>query len=98
MSNRTVLEWLGDIVSWGERLQGHIAGMNYESFVRDPKTQGAASKCIESIGLAANEANKRVGHNSAAYCADWCAQLAEYLCFCGLRAENVISPGSASIE
>jgi uncharacterized protein with HEPN domain len=52
------LEWLGDIVSWGERLQGHIAGMNYESFVRDPKTQGAASKCIESIGLAANEANK----------------------------------------
>lgn len=45
-------------MSWGERLQGHIAGMNYESFVRDPKTQDAASKCIEPIGLAANEANK----------------------------------------
>jgi uncharacterized protein with HEPN domain len=58
MSKRTVLDWLGDIVAWGQRLDGHVGGMSYQDFARDPKTQDAASKCIESIGLAANEVNK----------------------------------------
>ena len=58
MSKRTIVDWLGDILAWGQRLEGHIAGMSYDGFVRDPKTQDAASKCVESIGLAANEVGK----------------------------------------
>lgn len=58
MSKRTVAEWLGDIISWGERLEGHIAGMEFDDFLKDPKTQDAASKCAESIGMAANELSK----------------------------------------
>ena len=58
MSKRTIVDWLGDILAWGQRLEGHIAGMSYDGFVRDPKTQDAASKCVESIGLAANEISK----------------------------------------
>jgi hypothetical protein len=27
MSKRSVAEWLDDIISWGERLEGHLAGM-----------------------------------------------------------------------
>lgn len=58
MNKRSVAEWLSDIVLWGERLEGHIAGMSFEDFLEDPKTQDAASKCAESIGLAANELSK----------------------------------------
>jgi uncharacterized protein with HEPN domain len=58
MSKRTVVEWLGDIIAWGERLKSHVAGMTYVDFMNDAKTQDAASKCAESIGLAANELSK----------------------------------------
>jgi uncharacterized protein with HEPN domain len=58
MSKRSVVEWLGDIISWGERLEGRIAGMSFDDFLKDTKTQDAASKCAESIGLAANELSK----------------------------------------
>jgi uncharacterized protein with HEPN domain len=58
MSKRTVIEWLGDIIAWGERLESHVAGMTYVDFMNDAKTQDAASKCAESIGLAANELSK----------------------------------------
>jgi uncharacterized protein with HEPN domain len=58
MSKRSVAEWLDDIISWGERLEGHLAGMTYRDFLDDTKTQDAASKCAESIGLAANELSK----------------------------------------
>jgi hypothetical protein len=27
MSKRSVAEWLDDIISWGERLEGHLAGV-----------------------------------------------------------------------
>jgi len=37
MSKRTVAEWLGDIISWGERLEGHIAGMEFDEFLKDPR-------------------------------------------------------------
>lgn len=47
-----------DIISWGERLESHIAGMTYGDFIKDAKTQDAASKCAESIGMAANELSK----------------------------------------
>ena len=58
MSKRSVVEWLDDIISWGERLEGHLAGMTYRDFLTDAKTQDAASKCAQSIGLAANELSK----------------------------------------
>jgi uncharacterized protein with HEPN domain len=58
MTRRTILDRLGDMLAWGQRLERHIAGMSYDDFARDPKTQDAASKCVESIGLAANEVSK----------------------------------------
>lgn len=58
MSRRAVIDWLDDIIAWGERLDGHIAGMRFDDFIVDTKTQDAAAKCIESIGLAANELAK----------------------------------------
>jgi uncharacterized protein with HEPN domain len=45
MSKRSVAEWLDDIISWGERLEGHLAGMTYRDVLNDAKTQDAASKC-----------------------------------------------------
>jgi uncharacterized protein with HEPN domain len=58
LSRRSIVDWLGDIIAWGERLESHIAGMTYADFIKDAKTQDAASKCAESIGLAANELSK----------------------------------------
>jgi uncharacterized protein with HEPN domain len=58
MNKRTAAEWLDDIISWGLRLEGHLAGVSYRDFLNDPKTQDAASKCAESIGLAANELSR----------------------------------------
>lgn len=58
MSKRTAAEWLDDIISWGQRLEGHLAGVSYGDFLNDSKTQDAASKCAESIGLAANELSR----------------------------------------
>ncbi|WP_165825210.1 HepT-like ribonuclease domain-containing protein [Rhodopseudomonas palustris] len=58
MSRRSVLDWLNDIIAWGERLEGHLAGVSYEGFLNDPKTQDAAAKCAEAIGVAANELAK----------------------------------------
>ncbi|MDF3813566.1 MULTISPECIES: HepT-like ribonuclease domain-containing protein [Rhodopseudomonas] len=45
-------------MAWSEGLESHLAGMSFDDFVRDAKTQDAASKCAESIGLAANELSK----------------------------------------
>jgi uncharacterized protein with HEPN domain len=58
MSKRSVVDWPGDIIAWGERLANHIDGMAYSDFIKDAKTQDAAAKCAESIGLAANELSK----------------------------------------
>jgi uncharacterized protein with HEPN domain len=55
VSKRSVADWLGDIIAWGERFAGHLDAIGYEDFLRDPKTQDAAAKCVESIGRAANE-------------------------------------------
>ncbi len=58
VSRRSIIDWLGDIIAWGEWLEHHIAGMSFEDFIKDAKTQDAASKCAESIGLAANELSR----------------------------------------
>jgi len=67
MSKRELQAWLADIVAWGERLGGHIAGMTFQDFAADPKTQDAVSKCIESIGLAAKEISSQAPTLDAAY-------------------------------
>jgi uncharacterized protein with HEPN domain len=54
-NNRTIDEWLNDIVLWGEKLARHIQGMTREQFLSDERTQDAVSKCAEAIGVAANE-------------------------------------------
>ena len=58
MSKRSVADWLSDVIAWGDRLESHIARMKYEDFLEDTKTQDAASKCAEAIGMAAYELNR----------------------------------------
>jgi uncharacterized protein with HEPN domain len=55
MTRRSERDWLSDIVSWGERLQGHLAGISREDFFANPLIQDAASKCVEAIGEAAGK-------------------------------------------
>ena len=52
---RTTLDWLSDIVEWGERLDSHLAGVSRESFLSSPLLQDAASKCAEAVGEAAGQ-------------------------------------------
>jgi uncharacterized protein with HEPN domain len=51
--DQRVRDWLGDIAEWAERCARHIAGLDYEAFVRDEKTRDAVSKCVEVVGTAA---------------------------------------------
>jgi uncharacterized protein with HEPN domain len=53
MTRRSEREWLSDIVSWGERLQEHLAGIDRKTFFADKLKQDAVSKCVEAIGEAA---------------------------------------------
>lgn len=55
MSKRTVVDWLSDIVSWGERLEGHLRAVDRDAFFRDKMLQDAACKCAEAIGEAAGK-------------------------------------------
>jgi uncharacterized protein with HEPN domain len=50
MSKRSVAEWLDDMISWGERLEGHLAGMTYRDFLNDAKTQDAAPSAQNRLG------------------------------------------------
>jgi hypothetical protein len=61
MSKRSVAEWLDDIISWGERLEGHLAGMTYRDFLNDAKTQrpSAVSKLLSGIDLSDRSTNLR---------------------------------------
>lgn len=55
MTRRSERDWLSDIVSWGERLQGHLAGIDRETFFADKLIQDAVSKCVEAMGEAAGK-------------------------------------------
>jgi uncharacterized protein with HEPN domain len=55
MSKRSVANWLSDIVSWGERLEGHLKGIDRDAFLANKLAQDAASKCTEAIGEAAGK-------------------------------------------
>jgi uncharacterized protein with HEPN domain len=52
MSKRTDREFLSDIQEALERITTYIAGMNYESFVDDVKTQDAVIRNLEILGEA----------------------------------------------
>lgn len=49
---RTVDFWLRQILSFAERLGGHVSGMNRDAFADDQKSIDAASWCIACIGEA----------------------------------------------
>jgi uncharacterized protein with HEPN domain len=53
MTKRREREWLSDIISWRERLQDHLSGIDREAFFGSILIQDAASKCVEAIGEAA---------------------------------------------
>ncbi|SHK60473.1 Uncharacterized conserved protein, contains HEPN domain [Bradyrhizobium lablabi] len=55
MSKRSASDWLSDIVSWGERLEGHLKGVDRDGFFLSTVLQDAASKCAEAIGEAAGK-------------------------------------------
>jgi uncharacterized protein with HEPN domain len=55
MSKRSAADWLSDIVLWGERLQGHLQGVDRDAFFLSTVLQDAASKCAEAIGEAAGK-------------------------------------------
>ena len=50
--------FLQDIVDWGERAQRHLHEVSEDKFMKNLLLQDAVSKCIESIGEAANRATK----------------------------------------
>ncbi len=53
MTKRREREWLSDIISWGERLQDHLSGIDRQAFFESILIQDAACKCVEAIGEAA---------------------------------------------
>ena len=53
MSKRTDQEFLSDIREALQRITAYVAGMTYESFVADPKTQDAVVRNLEILGEAA---------------------------------------------
>ncbi len=55
MSRRSVADWLSDVISWGQRLENHLKGVNRETFLASAVLQDAASKCAEAIGEAAGK-------------------------------------------
>jgi uncharacterized protein with HEPN domain len=55
MTRRSESEWLSDIISWGERLEHHLAGVDRNAFFENRLIQDAVSKCVEAIGEAAGK-------------------------------------------
>jgi hypothetical protein len=41
MNDRTVVEWIGDIISWGDRLQDHLSGIDRQAFFGNGLIQDA---------------------------------------------------------
>lgn len=55
MTKRSEREWLDDIIAWGDRLDGHLSGIDRVGFFASPLIQDATCKCIEAIGEAAGK-------------------------------------------
>lgn len=52
MSSRTDSQLIGDILKAAKRVLVYVAGMSYDSFITDTKTQDAVIRNIEIIGEA----------------------------------------------
>ena len=64
MSKRTDREFLSDISEALERITTYIAGMNYESFVDDLKTQDAVIRNLEILGEATKNLSPELRANN----------------------------------
>src|SRR5215218_9164219 len=53
--DRSLQDWLSDIISWGERVADHIEGMDESTFAADRKTQDAVIRCLECVGEASRQ-------------------------------------------
>jgi uncharacterized protein with HEPN domain len=53
---RDAIDFVQDVIDWGDRALRHIQGMSREQFLNDTKSQDAVDKCICNIGEAANKA------------------------------------------
>ena len=53
--DRSLRDWLSDIVSWGERISEHLEGMDEPAFAADRKTQDAVVRCLECVGEASRQ-------------------------------------------
>jgi uncharacterized protein with HEPN domain len=60
MSERTDQELLGDIREAIRRILGYVAGLDYQSFVKDTKTQDAVIRNLEILGEAAKNLSEGV--------------------------------------
>lgn len=55
MSRRTDREFLSDILEAVRRIEEYLAGMTFEAFLQDTKTQDAVMRNLEIIGEAAKQ-------------------------------------------
>ena len=66
MSERTYIDYLGDILDALENIKSFIAGMSFEQFSADTKTSYAVARAFEIIGEATKrlplELKNRSGH------------------------------------
>lgn len=56
---RSLPQFLENIVVWAERLGRFLEGVSEKAFAGDELRQAGASKCIEAIGEAAGEIERR---------------------------------------
>jgi uncharacterized protein with HEPN domain len=52
---RSPVDWLEDIIAWGDRMAGYIDGVDERTFLSDLKTQDAVVRCLECIGEASRQ-------------------------------------------
>jgi uncharacterized protein with HEPN domain len=60
MSNRTDRDFLSDIQEAIHRIATYVAGMSYETFVADIKTQDAVVRNLEIIGEATKNLSEQL--------------------------------------
>jgi uncharacterized protein with HEPN domain len=53
--DRSLRDWLSDIIAWGERIAEHLQGMDESAFAADHKTQDAVIRCLECVGEASRQ-------------------------------------------
>ena len=54
-AQRSLRDWLADIVEWGGAVQHYVAGTDADALRRDKMRLHALAKCVESIGEASSQ-------------------------------------------